>query len=137
MTSRSVVGRTDFHDFDMLDAMIASALKGLSMLFSISLQSDDVQDLDVRWDQALLSANEMPSDVILEGLYNSKLQNSAQLRTVMALCDQEVARNNGTPNYQHLKTAIKLHIDQMMRTRNFRVRNEVVERGSKRKESLR
>ena len=29
-----------------------------------------------------------------------------------------------------LKTSVKLHIDQMMRTRNFRVRNEVVERGS-------
>ena len=27
MTSRSIVGRADFPDFDMLDAMIASALK--------------------------------------------------------------------------------------------------------------
>ena len=29
MTSRSIVGRTDFPDSDMLDAMIASALKKL------------------------------------------------------------------------------------------------------------
>ena len=29
MTSRSIVGRTDFTDYDMLDAMIASALKKL------------------------------------------------------------------------------------------------------------
>ena len=28
-TSRSIMGRTDFPDFDMLDAMIASALKKL------------------------------------------------------------------------------------------------------------
>ena len=48
----------------------------------------------------------------------------------MALYDQEVARNNGEPNYQQLKTAVKLHIDQMMRTRNFRVQNIVVERGA-------
>ena len=27
MTSRSIVGRTDIPDFDMLDAMVASALK--------------------------------------------------------------------------------------------------------------
>ena len=97
-TSRSIVGRTDFPDFDMLDAMIASALKkllntqihfrnrvsveehraqksdrflrgrqiahmiyeyfsatraydavqGLSDLFTLSLQSDDVQDFVVR-----------------------------------------------------------------------------------------
>ena len=105
MTSRSITGRHDFPDYDMFDAMIASALKkflnthihfrkkvsvedqraqksdrflrgkqisymvyeyfratgadeavqGLSTLFAISLQNDDVQDVDVRCDQALLS----------------------------------------------------------------------------------
>ena len=43
---------------------------------------------------------------------------------------KKTARNNGKPNYSQLKTAVKLHTDQMMKTRNFRVRNEVVERGS-------
>ena len=61
---------------------------------------------------------------------SQKLQNSVQLRTVMALKDQEVARNNGTPNYSQLKTAVKLHIEQMMRNRNFKAQNDVVERGS-------
>ena len=69
----------------------------------MSLQSDDVQDFNVRWDHALCTVSEMPSDAILEGLYKSNLQNSVQLQTVMALYDQEVARNNGTPNYHQLK----------------------------------
>ena len=149
-TSRSIVGRTDFPDFDMLDAMLASALKkilitqvpfrksvsveeqraekydrfsrgrqltymiyeylraagayeavqGLSDLFTMSLQNDDVQDFDVRWDHALLTVSEIPSDAILEGLYKSNLQNSFQLQTMMPLYDQEVARNNGEPTYQ-------------------------------------
>ena len=43
---------------------------------------------------------------------------------------QEVARNNGTPNYQQLKTAVKLHIDQIMRNHNLKVGNDVMERGS-------
>ena len=144
MTSRSVTGRTDFPYFDMLYAMIASALErlldkhvrfrkrvsveeqraqkhdrflrgrqiaymihehfratgafeavqGLSDLFNIRLQNDDVQDVDVRCDQALLSASEMPSDVILEGLYKSKLQDPVQLQTALALYDQETVRNN-------------------------------------------
>ena len=64
------------------------AVQGLSNLFSISLQNDDVQDFDVRWDQALLSASEMPSDVILQGLYKSKLQDSVHLQIVLALYDQ-------------------------------------------------
>ena len=53
---------------------------------------------------------------------SQKLQNSAQRQTVLALYDQETARNKGKPNYWQLKTALKLHIDKMMRTRNFRVR---------------
>ena len=57
-------------------------------------------------------------------------ENSAQLQTVWALYDQETARNKGKPNYSQLKTAVKTHIDQMMGTRNFRVRSDVEERGS-------
>ena len=149
VSSHSIVERTDFPDFNMIDAMIASALKkllntqihfrrrvgveehraqkhdrflrgrqiacviyeyfraseaheavqGLPDLFNVSLQNDDVQDFDVRWDHALLSVSEMPSDMILEGLYKSKLQNSVQFQTVLALYDQETARNKGKPNY--------------------------------------
>ena len=44
-----------------------------SQTFTVSLQNDDVQDFDVRWDQALLSVSEMPSDVIREGLYKVKI----------------------------------------------------------------
>ena len=150
LTSQSIPGRRDFPDYEMLDAMMASALKkllnshvhfrkrvsveeqraqkydrflrggriayminelfratrayeavqGLSDLFTMSLQNDDVQDFAVSWDHTQLIVSETPSDAILEGLYKSKLQNSVQLRTVMALIDQEDARNNGTPNYQ-------------------------------------
>ena len=113
------------------------AVQGLSDLFNIRLQNDDVQDFDLRWDQALLSVSEMRSDVILEGFFKSKLQDSVQLQTLLALYDQETVRNNGQTSCLRLKTSAKFHIDQMMRTRNFRVRNEVVERGSVRKESLR
>ena len=148
MTSRSIVGRTDSPDFDMLDAMIASALKtlldkhihfrrrvmveeqraqtcdrflrgrqvahviyvrfratrayeavqGLPDLFSFRLQSDDAQDFDVRWDQPLLSASEVPSDVILKGLYKSKLQDTVQLQTLLALYTQETVRKQWTDN---------------------------------------
>ena len=179
MTSRSIAGQHDFPDCDMLDVVIASALKkilntqsnsrkrvsveeqraqnfdrflrgrqiaymmceyfratgaceavkGLANLFTVSLQNDDVQDFDVRCHHALLSVSEMPSDLILEGLYKSKLENSVQLQTLLALYDQEATRSK-EPNYQHLKTALKLHADQMMRTRNFRVPSDVVKRGS-------
>ena len=71
-------------------------------MFSVRLQNDDVQDFDVRWDQALLSASDMPSDVILEGLCMSKLENSVQLQTVVALYDQETARTK-EPNYDKLR----------------------------------
>ena len=105
------------------------ALQGLSDLFTTRLQNHHVQDFDVRRDQALFSASEIPTDVILEGLYKFKLQDSVQLQILLALYDQETVRKKRQTSYSRLKTSVRLHIDQMMRTRNFRIWNKVVERG--------
>ena len=94
-------------------------MQGLSDVFSIRLQNDVVQDIDVRWDQALLSAGDMPSDGILEGLFKSELQDSAQFQTVLALYHQETVRNNGQTSYLRQKRSVKLHIDQTMTTRKL------------------
>ena len=76
-------------------------------MFRKRLQNDDVQDFDVQWDEALLSASDMPSDVIMEDLYKSKLQDFIQLHTVLALYDQETVRNNGQTSYLRLKNVCK------------------------------
>ena len=175
MTSRSIVGRIDFPDYDSSDAMIVSSLKklfekhvhfrrrvsveerraqkynrflrgrqiahviyehfrasgaydavqGLSDLCNIRLQNDDVQDFDVRCDQALLSASETYRNDSGR-LYKSKLQDSVQLQIVLALYDQRTVRNHEQPSYSRLKTAVRLPLDQAIRARNFRVWNEVV-----------
>ena len=83
------------------------AAQGPSDLFSIQVQNDDVQDFDVRWDQALLSTSETPTEMVLEGLYKSKLQESVQLETVLALYDHETVRNSGQPSYSNLKFSCK------------------------------
>ena len=44
------------------------AVQGVSDVLHIRLQGDDVQDFDTRWDQALLAANEIPTEMVLEGL---------------------------------------------------------------------
>ena len=79
------------------------AAQGLSDLFNARLQNDDVQDFDPKWDQALLSASEVPTDMVLEGEKR---------------------------NYSRWKIAVRRNIDQQMRTRNFRAWNEIVERGA-------
>ena len=68
--------------------------------------------------------------MILEVMYKSKLLDSVQLQKVLASYDQETVRNIGQPSYSRLKTSVGLQIDQTMRTRNFRVRNEIMERGA-------
>ena len=87
-------------------------------------------DFDVRWDQALLSASEIPTDMVLVGFFKSKLQDSVQLQTVLALYEPETTRNNGQPSCSRLKPSARRHTDQTMRTRNFRVRSEIVEGGA-------
>ena len=115
---------TDFHHG------ACEVVQGLSDLFNIRLQNDDVQNVDTRWDQALLAASEMPAGVVLDCLHKSKLQDSVELQTVLVLYEQENIRNNEQPSHSRLKTTVRRHIDQTMRTRNFRARNEVVERGA-------
>ena len=39
-------------------------------------------------------------------------------------------RNDEQPIYSRLKTAVRRHVDQAIRTRNFRARTEIVERGT-------
>ena len=53
-------------------------------------------------------ASDIPTDVILEGLYKSKLQDSVQLQNVLALHDQETVRNNEQPSYPRLKSSVGL-----------------------------
>ena len=53
-----------------------------------------------------------------------------QPQTVLALYEQESIRNNEQPSFSRLKTPARRHIDQAMRTRNFRARNEIVERAA-------
>ena len=59
------------------------AVQGLSDLFNIRLQNDNVKDFDARWDQALLSTSETPTEIVLKGLYKSNFQDSVQRQTVL------------------------------------------------------
>ena len=76
----------------------SEAVQGSSDSFNVRLQNHDVQDFDVRWDQALLLSNDIPSDMILEGLYKSKFQESVSFRLFWHLYDQETILNNGQPS---------------------------------------
>ena len=43
-----------------------------------------------RWDEALLSEHEVPPDGILESLCKTLIRESAQLKTVLALYEQDI-----------------------------------------------
>ena len=64
-------------------------------MFSIKLEDEDIQDFDLRWEQALLLRSDPPSDKVLEGLYVSKLQDSSQAQSVVELFNQEILRGGG------------------------------------------
>ena len=101
----------------------------LSDLFNVSLHGENIQDFETRWDQALLSASEVPKQNVLESVYKMKIRESVQVQTVLAIHDQEIDRDRAMTSYQRLKTMVRRHIDQMIRTRNFRARHERIERG--------
>ena len=69
-----------------------------------------------------------PLDKVLEGLYVSKLQDSSQAQTIMALFNQEILRGGGQRDYHRLRMCVKLHIEQARRSKHFRIQSEITER---------
>ena len=90
-------------------------------MFSIELENDDIQDFDLRWEQAVLLTSDPPSDKVLEV---SKLQDSSQAQTIMALYNQEILRGGGQQDYRRLRLCVKLHIEQQ----KIRSQSEIAER---------
>ena len=43
------------------------AALGLSHLFNVRLHNDVVRDFDTRWDQGLLAASEIPTEMVWQG----------------------------------------------------------------------
>ena len=101
----------------------------LSDLFNLCLQGDDIRGFDTRWDQALISVSEVPKENVVESWCKMKIRESVQLQTVSAMYEREIDPDRSMPSYQRLKTEVRRHIDQLIRTRNFRARNERIETG--------
>ena len=68
-------------------------IQGLSGSFSNKMEND-IQDFDLRWEQALLLTGDPPSDKVLEGLYVS--------HTIMAQHNQEILRGGGQRDHHRL-----------------------------------
>ena len=68
--------------------------------------------------------------MVLKGLYTSKIQDFVELQIVFALYEQENIRSNEQPSYARVTTSLRRHLDQTMRTRNFRAQNESGEKSS-------
>ena len=94
----------------------------------MKLDKDDIQDFDLHWEQALLVTSDPPSDKVLEGLYVSKLQDSSQAQTIMALYNHEILREGGKRDHHRLGMCVKLHFEQAQRSKNFRIQSELTER---------
>ena len=99
-------------------------------LFSITHRNDDIQEFDTKWDEVLLSMSKIPSDDVLESLCKLRIRESAQLNTVLELCDMEIHHKVTMPNYQKLKTMVKRRTNKKIRLRNFDARFEKIETGA-------
>ena len=97
-------------------------------LFTIVLRNDEIQEFDSKWGEFLSSLTQIPSDDILEGLYNLRIRESEKLKTVLALCNMEIHQKKAGPDYHRLKTMVKRSIEQNLRIKNFEARNGNYER---------
>ena len=53
-------------------------------LFTIALRNDDIQEFDSKWDEILSSMTQIPTDDILEKLYNLRIRESEKSVAILA-----------------------------------------------------
>ena len=99
-------------------------------LFTIDLRNDDNQEFDSKLDEILLSMTQIPSDDILESLYELRIRESDTLKTVLELYNMEIHQKKIGLDYRRLKTMVKRSIEQNLRMKNFEARNGNYERNA-------
>ena len=68
-----------------------------------------------RWDEVLLSEHEVAPDGIGESLYTTLIRESDQLKTVLALYEQDIIEKDIPPSFQRLKTVVKTSLEEKKR----------------------
>ena len=96
-----------------------------------SVYSYRCPNFDVRWEQAVLSTCDPPADKILEDLYKSIITGVCSAADCIDMVwpgNYSKRKTTGLPKIEDV--CLKLHIDQTMRNKNFKIWNEVVEIGA-------
>ena len=100
-------------------------------LFSVILHDDNVQEFATRCDEVLLFVSKIPSHDVLESLYQLRIRESAQIKTVLELYDMEIHLKKSMPNCtKKLRTMVNRCIDQKLRLQNFDARHGKIETGA-------
>ena len=81
-------------------------------LMNVTQRGDDIQGFDASWDEVLLSIEEMPQDHIVESLHKRRIRDSEQLKTILALYDQDNEQKKAQPSCSRLKNMVKKFLDQ-------------------------
>ena len=105
---RFLRGRSDWRSWHTLDC---------ADFFSVTQRDDNVKEFDTRFDEVLLSMTKIWSDEILESLYNLRIRESDQLKSILELYDLDIHQKKSNPDYQKLKTMVERRIDQKLRLR--------------------
>ena len=92
-------------------------------LINVTLRGDDVQGFHTRWDEVLPPIKEIPQDNVLESLCKMRTRDSEQLKTILALSDQDIEQKEIPPSYQRLKIMAEKFLDQKIWHRNVEVRS--------------
>ena len=69
-------------------------------------RGDDIPGFDTRRDEVLLSIRGTPHDHIPESMYNIRIQESEQLKTVVALYDQDLEHKDELPSCTRLASVV-------------------------------
>ena len=90
-------------------------------LFGITFHGDDVQGFDGT--KFYCQSARYSKTIFWKACKKTRIRESDQLKTVLALNEQETEQHHSQPSHQKLKTMVKRCTDQKIRARNFEARD--------------
>ena len=77
-----------------------------------------MQQFENDWNNMVLNVRTLPEEAFLESLFRKQLEKSEQLKTVMALYQQDYTQRGEKKSYQKLRDILRVHLEKKLLDKN-------------------
>ena len=87
-------------------------------LINVHLRGDNLQQFENDWNNMILNVRSLHEEAFLESVFRKQLEKSEQLKSVMALYQQDYTQRGEKKSYQKLKDMLRVHLEKKLLDKN-------------------